>query len=86
MQQSCKILSLTRAVDDMAFRADLLALNAAIELAGGADSGAECQLTSEEIRCLAERGALAANDIPQGETQIFEEGSSGPFDRVTPTD
>ena len=67
MKQSARILNLTQVDDDMAFRANLLALHAAIALADGAENGAACEAAADEIRCLAKRGAFAADNIPQGE-------------------
>jgi methyl-accepting chemotaxis protein len=71
MKQSCKILNLTRTVDDLSFRANLLALHAAIASAGREENGAANELAADEIRCLAKRGARAAGGIPQGETRTF---------------
>jgi methyl-accepting chemotaxis protein len=69
MKQNCMSLTLTQAIEGMAFRANLLALHAAIELAGETHNGAGRELAAEEIRCVAKRRARAADGDPQGETR-----------------
>ncbi len=74
-----KISDITGVIDGIAFQTNLLALNAAVEAARAGEQGRGFAVVANEVRSLAKRSAVAAQEIKQligSSTQRIHAGTS----------
>ncbi len=62
-EESLKVQNVVAVIDDIAFQINLLALNAAVEAARAGDQGRGFAVVAEAIRNLAQKSAMAVDDI-----------------------
>ena len=61
-QSSAQIVTITQAIEDIAFQTSILALNAAVEAARAGTAGKGFSVVADEVRSLASKSAVAAQN------------------------
>ena len=76
-QMSAEIQTVVKAIDDISFQTDILALNAAVEAARAGAAGKGFAVVAGEVRNLAGKSALSAQQTAQMIGQTIEIMQSG---------
>jgi methyl-accepting chemotaxis protein len=74
---SKEIAQIISLIDEIAFQTNLLALNAGVEAARAGEAGAGFAVVAEEVRGLAQRSTVAAQEIKQLISKSSDEVSQG---------
>ena len=82
-EKSSRIGTIVDVIDDLAFQTNLLALNAAIEAAHAGNHGTGFAVVAAEVRALAKRSAVAADQIREVIAQSRQEVELGTSRVVT---
>ena len=76
-RSSTQIRKIVNVIDDIAAQTNILALNATIEASRAGDSGKGFLVVAEEVRVLARRSALAADEIKEFVGQTSRDVADG---------